>query len=49
MQNIVCEYHGGVFSTEDEEAVFVLVILHCGLMLLLLRTLTIALCWRLQT
>jgi len=46
---LYCEYHSGVFSTEDEEAMFVLVILNRGLLLLLLRSLTIALSWRLHT
>lgn len=45
---VTISYHGGVFSAQDQEAMFVFLIIHRELLFLhVLLGLSLALCWRL--
>lgn len=46
---VTISHHGGVFSAQDQEAMFVFLIFHSELLLLcVLLSLALALCWRLK-
>lgn len=48
MIHVALSYHSGVFSAQDQEAMFVFLVFHCEfLFLCALLGLALALCWRL--